>query len=485
MKKIFLAGFTALFLAFTSCQDAIDIEQPGELNPDLTFETVNDLRLGLNFVYASAGNITQIGLSSIWCDEVGIGFANGGQGLDGEYSFVMNSGSFQASAIWERNYDLINFANRLLDGAEGVVPAASEVAEYNDIVAQARALRAYGHFQLLTYFSPDLTDDNALGVIKMDFVPSVADELPRSTNGEVFTLINSDLDYAAANLLAQSNIKYISPRFVTALRARIALYREDYTNALLYAQELIDEVPLTPRSQYPLIWSDLADGEVIFKLERTTGNELVGALWHSVDTTISGSPFYEVGRSLFNILSPTDIRYNTIIHPTSVIDPAYQTSTDYRNSDILVLGKYPGSEGQNRLNDLKIFRVSEMYFIKAEAQINAGLLADAAQTLQEVRAARYTAAGLPALPVYGNAQQAWADVLKERRIELAFEGHRYVDLKRLGDKANAQIDRDPRDCELITVSTIPINDYRFTLPIPAGEIASNSAIASQQNPGYN
>jgi len=344
-------------------------------------------------------------------------------------------------------------------------------------------LRAYGHFQLMTYFSTDLSDDNALGVIKMDYVPSLDDQSPRVTNGELFTFINSDLDFAEVNLQPQANVKYISHRFITAMRARMALYREDYVNAQLYAQQLIDVVPLASRGAYPLIWSDLSEAEIIFKLERTTGNELIGGLWHSVNTTVSGSPFYEVGRSLFNILNPADIRYNAIIHPSSIIDPAYQTSDDYRNSDILVLGKYPGSEGQNRLNDLKIFRVSEMYFIKAEAQINAGLLADAAQTLQEVRAARYTVA--PALPVYGNAQQAWADLLKERRIELAFEGHRYIDLKRLGEKANAQIDRDPRDCELITVSTIPINDYRFTLPIPATEIAVNGAIANQQNPGYN
>lgn len=485
MKKRILLCFMALSIVFTSCNDAIDIVQPGELDPQTTFESVADLQLGLNFVYRAVNNTNEIALSSIWCDEVGIGFANGGQGLDGELGFVMNSGSFQPNGIWESNYDLINFANRLLEGAQFVTPEDSEVDQYNNIIAQARALRAYAHFTLLSYFSTDLTDDSALGTIILDYVPSVTDQLPRSTNGEVFSFINEDLDFADANLDdASVDVKYVTKNFVTALRARMALYRGQYAQAQTYAQSLIDLVPLANQANYTLMWGDLVNGEVIFKLERTTGNGLIGGLWFSVDETISGSPFYEVGRSLYNILQVGDVRRNTLVGPTSIIDANYNTSTDYRNSDILLINKYPGSEGFQRLNDLKIFRVSEMYFIKAEAQIQAGLLVDAAQTLQLVRTARYSAATLPALPVYSGPTAAWADVLKERRIEYAFEGYRYLDLKRLGVKAGVQIDRDFRDCELLPACTIPTTDYRFTLPIPASELAANVAIRGQQNPGY-
>jgi hypothetical protein len=496
MKRIFLIGFLSLSMVFTSCEDAIDIVQPGELSPENTFETVDDLRLGLNFVYRAMTNNSQIALSSIWCDEVGIGFANGGQGIgDGEYSFVMNSGSFQPNAIWEANYDLINFANRLLQGASFVTPAPGEEDEYNHIVAQVRAMRAYGHFQLLTYFSEDMTNDNALGTIKMDYVPSISDQLPRSTNGVIFSFIEQDLDFAENNIsLTATDVKYITKRFITAFRARMALYRGDYPAAQTYAQELITAVPLATRTQYPNLWTDLANNEIIFKLERTTGNSLIGGLWMSVNQTISGSPFYEVGRSLYNLLSPQDIRRRVIVNLNtadggpagnttgSIINTNYQTSTDYIGTDILLINKYPGSEGINRLNDLKIFRCSEMHLIKAEAQIEAGLLVDAATTLQVLRASRFSP--VPAQPVYANPQQAYADLLKERRIELAFEGHRYVDLKRLGVKANVQIDRDPRDCELISICTIPTTDYRFTLPIPATELAANAAIRSQQNTGY-
>ncbi|MFW5726866.1 MAG: RagB/SusD family nutrient uptake outer membrane protein, partial [bacterium] len=87
-------------------------------------------------------------------------------------------------------------------------------------------------------------------------------------------------------------------------------------------------------------------------------------------------------------------------------------------------------------------------------------------------------------PVFASQQAAYAGVLEERRVELAFEGHRWLDLKRLGADANAQIDRDPLDCAITGACTLPIDDHRFTLPIPLVEINANSVIAEQQNPGY-
>ena len=489
MKKNFIKIFSivsvlALAGVSTSCEDAIDITQDGTLTEEATYETVEDLNQGLFYVYDAANYTTQIALGSIWTDEVGIGFANGGQGLSGEYSFVMNSGSYQPRGIWNSNYDLINFSNRLLAAAEGITPEEGEEEVYNDILAQTRALRAFGYFNLQTYFSPDLTDDSALGVILFDFVPSIADELPRSTNGEVFNFINEDLTFAENNLADNTDVTYVTQDFITAMRARMALYRENYTDAQTYAQEVINNVPLSPRAEYLDIWQDEAVGEVIFKLERTTGDDVIAGLWQSVNATISGSSFYEIGRALFNELDPQDVRFDALVHPTSIIDPNYETSTDYRNDDILLINKYPGSEGQNRLNDLKIFRASEMYFIVAEAQINAGNLEDAAETLQTVRDIRYAPNNAPSQPTYANATQAWADVLAERRIELAFEGHRWVDLGRLGSKAQVQVDRDERDCEVVSVCEIPIDDYRYTLPIPATEIGNNDAISGQQNPGY-
>jgi hypothetical protein len=490
LKFLLTLSFAGFLL---SCNDAIDITQPGELTEDKAFQTVSDLESGLSGVYASFSYENAVGFTSIFTDEIKIGFANGGQGLsDGEYAFVLNPASGDAASIWSANYSMINRANRIIRAATTITFDAEnpgEVQAVNNIVGQARAMRAFAHLQLLTYFSTDMTDNNALGVILMDYVPEVFGlELPRSTNGEVYELIESDLAFAEENI--SSNVSatrtFLSKSFVYAAYARMYAYRGLYAQALPYITQLDALYNLTPKASYPNIWADAPitppiNNEVIFKLERTgTRDNRIGGIWFSVNQTITGSPFYEVGNALHDVLNPTnaaaatiaDVRYATIFGPQS--NPA---------DDILLLNKYPGSEGLPRLNDVKVFRFSEFVLIRAEAFIDAGNLAGAAQeiaTLKEIR--RGVAAGSITPTVYANATEAWADVLRERRIEFAFEGHRYIDLKRLGAKANAAIDRAPEDCEINGACTLPIGDYRFTMPIPLIELNANTVI--QQNPNY-
>jgi hypothetical protein len=82
-------------------------------------------------------------------------------------------------------------------------------------------------------------------------------------------------------------------------------------------------------------------------------------------------------------------------------------------------------------------------------------------------------------------------VLLERRKELAFEGFRYIDLKRLGGPAfaNTGIDRHPAEYALgawtfpgANPINLPNTSFKFTLPIPIVELNGNGGI--QQNPGY-
>lgn len=498
--KISLVAVASLLFA-TSCDDAIDIVQAGELYPDTTFETVNDLQLGLNGVYSYVGGERSILFTSVFTDEVALGIANGGQGRDGDLAFVLNPNSGDAASLWNSPYYLITRANRLLEGAKGVTPTDATTAQYNDILAQTHAIRAYAYLELMKYFCTDMTNDAALGVMLYDYVPGVTEHLPRSTAGEVFQLITTDLDFAAANITETptSNRYYVAQNFVKAVRARMALYRGQYTVAEQYADELIAAYRLTYKgtgtnTYYKNIWLDsepitATNSEVIFKLQRTNATANFAQFWSSLNSTNSGAAFYEVGRALFNSVNVTaDVRRLIIVDPTAVINPDYATSGDnYIASDILPVGKYPGSEGTNLMNDVKIFRLSEMYFVKAEARANAGDFQGAADAINAVRRARYNTsasgtAGNIAVPATTPA--LWAMILDERRRELAFEGHRYVDLKRLGVKADRQVDRDPMDCAWNGACTLSTTDYRFTLPIPRTEISVNENIRSQQNPGY-
>jgi hypothetical protein len=83
MKNIKLNLFLLLSGMFVvSCNDAIDIIQPGELLPETTFETVDDLQAGLYGAYASIPAEGAIYFTSVFTDEVAKGVGNGGQGTD-------------------------------------------------------------------------------------------------------------------------------------------------------------------------------------------------------------------------------------------------------------------------------------------------------------------------------------------------------------------------------------------------------------------
>ncbi|WP_181369537.1 RagB/SusD family nutrient uptake outer membrane protein [Flavobacterium album] len=511
MKNLKLILFFITGALFVSCDDAIDITQPSELPPDKVYQTIDDMQLGLNGVYASIPGENQIYFTSLFTDEVALGVSNGGQGQDGELAFLLNPAtSGDAANMWLENYALINAANRLINGVENVVvdPENEEdTARYNDILAQAHALRAYGHFNLLTFFSEDMKNDNSLGVILVDFVPEdIYIQLPRNTTGEVFDFIDTDLAFAADNLsgidpaTGEAYVNpyfYVTQNFIKAFKARMAAYRGDYATAKTFVDQLATgggpTLALANKTQYKLIWTDASGQEVIFKINRSNpGGNVTGnfsQFWSSVNTTVTGSPFFEVNRALFNLVnSSSDVRQKVIVDASAFGFPSYVlpdynsvSNSVYKSRDVLPVGKYPGSEGLSMLNDVKIFRMSEMYLIRAEAYASMNDIPNAIADVNRIRTARIgSSANIN--PAGLTIQQVWAYILRERRMELAFEGHRYVDLRRLGVLAGQQVDRDPRDCAFNGFCTLPTTDYRFVMPIPRLETAANPNI--QQNPNY-
>ena len=490
MKNIFKFIYACLILSIVSCNDAIDIEQPGRLGAENAFQDVSDLRAGLLGAYNFLDTTNEIGLTAALTDESHRGKENGGQNND-ELNFNINSSNGYVSRIWGSNYGAIGLANRVIEAAASI-DSTEDQDEYDNVLGQAHAIRAYAHFQILTYFSPDYTDDSALaGIIVTSTVEDIFESRARSTNGEFYTLINSDLDIASDLINTSEGVTFMGDDFVTALRARMAAYRGQYAIADGYAESLLADYSIATKDQYTSMYDDIDFTEVIFSLERAIGDSYdnqgtggggwAGSLFAFVDATSSGSPFMEMSRSVYNILAGTDdVRLTRNLNvDESTIDSSYQTNDNYLNDDVLLVFKYPGG-AQPLLNDLKVFRASEMLLIRAEAAADAGEYDEAAAFLNQLRNARYGSDQIPGYS-FTTEEVAFGAILDERRLEFLFEGHRWVDLKRLGVRGNRTIDRDEKESENYP-DEISNTDYRFTLPIPLSETTANSGV--EQNIGY-
>jgi hypothetical protein len=597
MKKYLSFFILGAGLLVTSCDESLlDPFTPGALTEEVAVQSSADLAKLMNAAYIILTPTSEIEFNSIFTDEASIGYANGGQGLDDNYAFLLNSASDSPNGIWSTHYFCLSRVNRVIKFVDNFEPVdAADQMVVDRLLAEAYTLRAYCHIQLVSYFSTNPKDRNALGPILANDVFPTSFTGVRATNGEVYDLIDSDLAAAEAlyvNVTGTPNSIFANKNFTVALKAKVNNMRGDYANAITFADQVINTSGLSLASfaNYPSVFltdANPANVEVIFKLKKQTGQTRTGAIWASVNTTLNGSPFYEMGRSLFNVLNTTnlssatdlqitaiagtaltipgntlavgdmfvstvsvpanatstngtsttpansllggkvyyvrtvagdnitltvdptvatpaaanftagngtgltiaakanygDVRYTTNIHPTSIVDYNYQTSTDFRNTDKLCFRKYPGTTTNGLLvNDIKICRLSEMFLIKAEALAATGDLTGAATAVNAVRNARSNR--ILTTPVYANATEAYKDVLKERRLEFIAEGFRFVDLKRLGALANEGILRDPQDCAVNGACSLSVTDYRFALPIPTIESNANGAILATQNPGY-
>lgn len=524
MKKIIT---TVLLGALTmgtvsSCRDAIDIVQEGELSNTAIFQSLNDVNQFLvGSVYSSVDVANEVGFTSRFTDEVAQGPNNTELSFNTHQYFIDTENAY-ATGMWSSNLFVINRVNRLIEGSASATIKDTERAAYNSYIAEARAIRAYANARLIWYFSPDPKDDNALGGILFNDVPAVDYKAPRNKNGEIYKQIFEDLKFAEENIIdrpaANPNSRYyITKKAINAMYAHIYLNKGDYPNAGMYAKKVINEsgLKLTPAKPVPTgtvgstawhtalnaynstnpyikIWNDanVLDTEVIFSLNRPALNGAganLASLFTTNTTTATGSVTYDMGRKLFNLLDARradDIRRWAYVDPTSKIIADYATNPKYQTLDVIVIDKYPGKATGNAplRNDAKVFRLSDMYLIAAESAAYAGDFGAAATYVNAVRNARSITGDAGAL-TYANLTDALRGILQERRLELAFEGHRYLDLKRSGKAAGVAIDRDRTDDKFDTPLTLPIEDYRMrSLPIPKSEQQGNPSI--QQNPGY-
>lgn len=468
IKNIFILLLSSGAI-FQSCKK-LDTPPFDSIDPSKAFRNLNDVNMGVLGAYAPLG-ASLIESGAIASDEVMFPTENTVSNTEA-HRWLYNSGSGSVTSAWYEYYDVIDRANRVIEALPNVPVNAGNQALLNQYHGELLALRAYCHFELLRAYASNYNPDG-LGVpyMKVRQVGSPARESVQSN----FENINADLTTSKSLIPAgfDDNTR-ITKVAISAIQARVALYEKNWPNAISYASEVIGSDPLAPKNDFDKIWTDNSQSEVVWKLGRIVGDSPLGAIFYR---QTGGIVLYAPSFKLINLFNRADdIRFASYI----TYDQARQDNSGGVKSAYLIK-KYNGaSAGNPGLTAVKLFRTGEMYLIKAEAELEnttgtAGITA-ATQTLNELRRAR----------IYNYPDQAFADkatlvtaIFNERFKELAFEGHRFFDLKR----RNLPVERTTQDA-VNTAGAIKLEPTaaQYNFPIPLLEMNVNKNM--RQNPNY-
>lgn len=470
MKKYLKIVFLSSVLTLVSCGDQLERFPIDSLVDATAFQTVTDMENGLRGALGGLNVDNVVQFNTAFTDNGVIGGDSGGQ-ADGILRQILNPDGGDVG-LWVDRYNVLNRINRVLLAAESITPEANEQALYNNTVGRLLALRAYIHSELLIYYGFNLQQADALAIVYQNSVTTDA-EAERNTTAEVLAFIDEDFTSAKA-LMTDTDINYPNDDFVDFQRARNALWAGDYGTAITLATSLIGKYPLADAAQYAAMFSEDADTrEVIWKYDNVQGNNNNIAGNFKFTATTQDNNFISMSRGLFDLLDPADVRYNVLISPDG-------NGSDFSEEDYGI-NKYPPNADTQFINDLKAMRISEMYLLRAEAYARQSQFPNARADVDAIRTIRNSPFTTPTN--YATVVQALTDIKLERRIELAFEAHRYLDIKRMRDALNVGIERDPRDCGGATPCNLAVTSERWIFPIPVSELNGNSLIS--QAPGYN
>lgn len=382
-----------------------------------------------------------------------------------EWTYVSNTDDINIA--WQAAYRIISGANIILRDIDGLAGENQRVA--NRIKGQALAIRAYVHFDLMRYFATTFDRNSTELAVPYLKTFNVGAKPSRNTVKEVYDNIFADLAAAATaladidkpiNTSARSRIDLLAVR---AMQAKVNFYAAQWQDAINAASDVIAARPLASRADFPKIWTDESTAEVLWAASFETPAD--GAPYANVFAVASNRSEFKPAAQLVALYNQSaDIRYS-----------AYFATISGR----LTVGKHLGRDlttNRNGVVNWKVLRVAEMYLIRAEANYRLNRETEARNDLDAIRTARITG--------YTSAGETGAALLAaiqlERRKELAFEGDRFFELKRLNKTA---INRCPSNIDTpSTICSLSSTSRAWTWPIPFDELNVNPNAV--QNPGY-
>ena len=388
---------------------------------------------------------------------------------------------------WSASYEGIYRANKVIENVPNIDMDGNKRAA---IVAEALALRAYFHYNLVTIFGNVPAVDHVL-------LPSEFN-IPQSSPAETWSLIEADLIAAARDLplrseYPMSDLGRITKGMAQSLLGKAYMFQGKYAEAKAVLEEVIGsgEYQLVPDFSTIFTLAGENNAESIFEIQymnasggnwgRNNGNEGTlsnvflrargefGGFGFNIPTQSLVDEFFAEGfedprlqHTVFRIGDEMGDRGVFTLDATGGFPHEYYQKKIFNSRSEEAPFGDPNPNGGT--ND-RIIRYADVLLLHAEAAANTGSEAAARTSLNEVRAR----VGLDEVTASGS--DLLDAIYHERRVELALEGHRFFDLVRTG---RAQAVLGPLGYQ---------EGIHNLLPIPQIEITLSNGVYSQ-NPGY-
>lgn len=375
---------------------------------------------------------------------------------------------------WKDAYGIIGKINIAIAQVQNCTDPALSQTRKKEILGEARFMRAFTYFDLVRLFGSipimlkPVDQTNSETLIQSTLVP-------QSSVDSVYLAILDDLWYARANV-QNDNVPpdkmVVTKGAVNSILAKVyaTMPTPNWDSVGYYCDQVIPDYALVP--DYTYLWDNnhKNNSEAIWEFNYVgyslVGNwipsQFIGSGWKKFET-----PTNDLVMAFEN--AHDDIRLNASI---SFIDYGWDDNYWKNKSHYPILSKY--NDPSNGINDFYPIRLADILLLRAEAYNQQNKIADAAKLVNEVRARVH----LPATTAATQQDMATA-IAQERRLELAFEGHRWFDLLRTGKAIavmNAQVDGKGNNLNY------NVQPYQLLYPIPQTQLDLNPLL--KQNEGY-
>lgn len=463
MKNIFKYTLGLLLLAGVSisCDNFLEPSVDQEKPTATVIQSADDLQSLVLGVHDDLNSINLYGRNFVAAAEAmsdnAFSNQNSGRFID-ESAFNYTVTDAHADNVWEFFYQAIATANIVIN--DETIESTPQV-DY--IKGQAYALRALSHMNILLAYGQQFVTGGTMGVPYVVTYNEGNLYPAREPAADVWNKIGDDFEQAVSLMdpsLDAGNVAYINYYAVRALQSRYYLYTGEFGQAITAADDVIDNsgLSLVDAASLASTWASGSGPSSLFELVFTStdrsGTDNIARIFR--DTNYGD---LEATQDLYDAYDAADAR---------------RTMMSVQGDTVRMSGKYVDELGTD---NIRVIRFAEVLLNKAEALSRRNEGTDRAEALVIINDISSTRGSST---IYTTATPA--DVLAERRLELAMEGHRFYDLARNGlDIPNVAL--PTRGVNFNNGNDLPYGDYRYALPIPNAEINANSNM--EQNEGYN